>query len=584
MVLPLVSVSSRHPRRCAAVVSLLVALAGAAGGAASAADVLEIQLDSLRVPIPLAQLEAWSRQSGRRGRSSAQEPESDVALWFALLDGDSQDDLRRLLRAPLLRDQGFGRQLLDSWAGSQMLAEVGNLLTTAAGQSTTPLLQVTLRRLLEERREVSMLELLRALPEPRLQLQLDGLLELAQQWRLQLERQREALRQLARLPKLPTIPTPPSGTSSEVPRQEPIPTPQRVTLAVPGRQDLLPLEIWNPPPSPVAPQDRPWLLIMPGLGGTAEQMGWLASALALKGWPVVVVEHPGSDAAAVKATLEGLRPPPGAETLQPRLADLNAVLHAQREGLLPLKPRPRGVVLLGHSLGGVAALLGSGLAPEAGLERRCQRSLNRLPVTNPSLLLQCQLPAAAWPVAPFPPEGLRGVVVYNSFGSLLWPNNGLRTLPVPVLMVGGSVDLVTPPIAEQLALFLPVGHDRSRLVLVDGGSHFSPVRVAGKEAALLRLGSDLVGAPPMAVQALLLRLTEDFLESVEPPPAQAMAPQRLRLDGVSAYVMDGAAAMAWQRGLSPPASAGDWEAPGRSHQFRSEGVDPTGPPPHPPPR
>jgi predicted dienelactone hydrolase len=207
------------------------------------------------------------------------------------------------------------------------------------------------------------------------------------------------------------------------------------------------------------------------------------------------------------------------------------------------------VVLLGHSLGGVAALLGSGLAPEAGLERRCQRSLNRLPITNPSLLLQCQLPAAALPVAPSPPDGLRGVVVYNSFGSLLWPKQGLRSLPVPVMMVGGSLDLVTPPIAEQLALFLPVGHDRSRLVLVDGGSHFSPVRVGVKDEALLRLGSDLVGAPPEAVQALLLRLTEVFLESVEPPPAQGMAPQRLRLDGVSAYVMDGPAAMAWRRRL-----------------------------------
>ncbi|MFN7677003.1 MAG: hypothetical protein ACK5QW_00195, partial [Cyanobacteriota bacterium] len=69
--------------------------------------------------------------------------------------------------------------------------------------------------------------------------------------------------------------------------------------------------------------------------------------------------------------------------------------------------------------------------------------------------------------------------------------------------------------------------------------------------ALLRLGADLVGAPPLAVQALLLRLTEAFLESVEPPPAQAMPPQRLRLDGVSAYVMDGPAATAWQRRLRP---------------------------------
>ncbi|MEB3104672.1 MAG: alpha/beta fold hydrolase [Cyanobacteriota bacterium] len=555
----MLSVSSRHPRRCATAASLLVALAGVLGLPSRGAEVLEIQLDSLRLPISLAQLEAWSRQPARPGRRTAEpaalDGASDLAAWFALLDGQSQQELRQLLRAPLLRDQSFGRQLLDSWAGSQLLAEVGGLLTTPDGRSTTPLLQVTLRRLLEERREVSMLELLRALPTSRLQLQLDGLLSLAQQWRVQLKLQREALRQLVRLPALPTrtLSTPPPAA---VAGSGPVRGPQRLSLLVPGRGEPLPLEIWTPrPAAPFGPQ-RPWLLVMPGLGGTAEQLGWLAAALAERGWPVVVLQHPGSDAAAVKATLNGLRPPPGAETLQPRLADLDAVLRAQSEGLLPLGARTDGVVLIGHSLGGVAALLGSGLAPETGLERRCKRSLDRLPITNPSLLLQCQLPAEALPVAARPPERLRGVVVFNSFGSLLWPQNGVRALPVPVLMVGGSLDLVTPPIAEQLDLFLPVGDDRSRLVLVEGGSHFSPVRVNGREAALLRLGAELVGASPEVVQALLLRLTEEFLESVEPPPAPGMAPQRLRLDGVSAHVMDRPAAAAWQERLRS-ALAGD---------------------------
>jgi predicted dienelactone hydrolase len=392
-----------------------------------------------------------------------------------------------------------------------------------------------------------MLELLRALPEPRLQLQLDGLLGLAQQWRLQLQRQRQALRLLPHLPGR-TLPARAEATAAWGPGLAPLPV--RLTLAVPGRQEPLPLEIWNPPAAISLGASRPLLVVMPGLGGTAEQMAWLAAALAEQGWPVVVLQHPGSDAAAVKATLEGLRAPPGAETLTQRLADLQEVLRAQKEGRLPLNRKPDGVVLIGHSLGGVAALLGASLPPEAGLERRCHRSLNRLPVTNPSLLLQCQLPSEALPVAASPPNGLRGVVVYNSFGSLLWPRQGLRRLSVPVLMVGGSLDMVTPPIAEQLDLFLPVGHDRSRLVLVDGGSHFSPVRVSAREQALLQLGSELVGAPPEAVQALLLHVTEAFLHTLEPPAAQGLPPQRLKLVGVKATVMDGPAAAAWQRRIN----------------------------------
>ena len=48
-----------------------------------------------------------------------------------------------------------------------------------------------------------------------------------------------------------------------------------------------------------APADRPWLLLMPGLGGDPEHFHWLAEDLSEAGWPVVIVEHPGSDAEAV---------------------------------------------------------------------------------------------------------------------------------------------------------------------------------------------------------------------------------------------------------------------------------------------
>jgi hypothetical protein len=149
------------------------------------------------------------------------------------------------------------------------------------------------------------------------------------------------------------------------------------------------------------------------------------------------------------------------------------------------------------------------------------------------------------------------VVLFNSFGSLLWPERGLRDLRVPALLVGGSLDLVTPPLQEQLELFLPAGHPRSRLALVQGGSHFSPLRLAPGDEALFRLGSDWVGVEPEAVQGLLLGLTSDFLDSLARPvsrkvvksAARQVAPgasQRLLHRGVTAYVLDPAAAARWR--------------------------------------
>ena len=151
-------------------VSLLIAAALLPQGRpAAAAELLKLRLDGLEIPIRLDQLEIWSRHPqsspflASRGFGSAG---ADVAVWLELLEADSRTDLLRLLRAPLLRDRTFGRQLLDSWAGGQMLAELGDLLTTPEGKPTTALLQKTLQELLRQQREVTALSLLQALPLP----------------------------------------------------------------------------------------------------------------------------------------------------------------------------------------------------------------------------------------------------------------------------------------------------------------------------------------------------------------------------------------------------------------------------------
>ncbi|MEA5413342.1 ComEC/Rec2 family competence protein, partial [Synechococcus sp. BA-120 BA3] len=232
----------------------------------------------------------------------------------------------------------------------------------------------------------------------------------------------------------------------------------------------------------------------------------------------------------------------------PQPSVVRAVLMgAQRRGEFSV--RGRGVVLFGHSMGALSALLAAGVVPEAGLAERCRKALDRLPIANPSRLLQCQLPSTDLPKRSSPPADLRGLVLLNSFGSLLWPRRGLASLGVPVLMVGGSLDLVTPPLEEQLRLFLQARDPRSRLVMVEGGSHFSPVRLMPTDEVLFRLDEDLVGVDPALVQSALLRLTTEYLQTLEQPlllPAQRRVQQGVTLD-----VLDAAAARRWKAALKP---------------------------------
>jgi predicted dienelactone hydrolase len=258
---------------------------------------------------------------------------------------------------------------------------------------------------------------------------------------------------------------------------------------------------------------------------------------------VLLLDHPGSDERAVRELLEGRRPPPGAETLSDRVLDLQAVVRAVNQG--PLPRLGERVVLMGHSLGGLSSLLAAGLRPESGLARRCDRALDGIPLTNLSRLLQCQLLDVSLPPVQPLAQPLEAVVSLNGFGSLLWPHRGLRALPAPVLLVGGSLDLITPPLGEQLQLFLREGQHQSRLVLLEGGSHFSPVRIDRQEQALFQLGEEFVGVEPQRVQALTLGLTADFLSTLP----KGIAPQRRQLGGVTAYVLNRRQAESWSDAL-----------------------------------
>ena len=123
----------------------------------------------------------------------------------------------------------------------------------------------------------------------------------------------------------------------------------------------------------------------------------------------------------------------------------------------------------------------------------------------------------------------RAVVGLNSFGGLIWPHRSRQALPIPLLIVGGTLDLITPPLDEQLLLLAGLAeHPYSRVVVVEGASHFSPIRVESQAGSvqgddLFQLGEELVGVNPLTVQTVIVQEMIQFLEQLESnsPPAAA---------------------------------------------------------------
>ena len=467
---------------------------------------VEVKIDGLILPVSVEELGAFVRSPTA---DPAQLSQSELSTWMGLLAPESRQGLIRLLKAPVLSRRSLGRQLLSSWGAGPLLGALGELIRVEDGKRINrSLVLSTLEQLLERQATVSTLDVLEALPTQQLRLDLDALVAAANRWRLELKRHQTLMRTLAQKEaRLQLLKGTEGSALADAPRQS--------TLVVDHRSRPLRVERWIPQSSS---KDGLWVLMMPGLGGDPDHFNWLARSLMQAGWPVVVLEHPGSDVAAVQALLEGRQSFDGAAALRDRLADLVAVLDAQRRGDLNIPGT--GVVLMGHSLGALTAVLASGAQPLPGMEQRCESALAGLPLTNLSELLQCELSAGRVLEGNAMASPPRAVVGLNSFGGLIWPHRSSQALPIPLLMVGGTLDLITPPLDEQLPLLAGLAeHPASRVVVVEGASHFSPIRVDGQGKAsegddLFRLGEELVGVNPLSVQRVIVHEVIRFLDSL----------------------------------------------------------------------
>ncbi len=457
----------------------------------------------MSIPISIKELIDWS--------NGAEEKNSELASWLNLLGFKERNGLARFLNTPLVRDKSMARQILRSWSGRKLLDEVSDLILMDEDSSGEGVLD-TLENLLNEKDEVTTLDLLNSLSVKAIHIDLDGWIEVANNWRNELNKQQKLISDLVSINELSVKREEINFLPLEIKESEY----ELISLTVFHRNEPLILEVWNP--SSRNKTRKNWVLLMPGLGGDRNHFNWLARSLSHNGWPVVVLEHPGSDSQALEALVKGRLPLPGAEVIPERLNDLDSIIKAKKSGDIDISPE--NVVLMGHSLGALTAVLSSGVKIDGQLENRCQKVLDNLSLTNLSSLLQCQLIDITLSERKRI-ENLSAIVGMNSFGSFLWQENLDNQINIPLFLTGGTFDLVTPSISEQLGLLLSLSSNPlSRVLLIEGASHFSPIRVEGqmyqsKGKDLFNLGESIVGYHPLSVQSLLAFEIISFLEKLE---------------------------------------------------------------------
>ena len=256
-------------------------------------------------------------------------------------------------------------------------------------------------------------------------------------------------------------------------------------------------------------QPAPLVVIAHGLGSQRSDFAYLAQHLVSHGYIVAIPEHIGSGDRYQKAFLRGeVNVDVSPIEFYSRPRDITHLLdqleqHPNYQKLINWSQ----IGVLGHSFGGTTALITSG-APlnVARVKDICDRDRFTL---NVSLFLQCRasgLPSGEYDLQD---KRIKAVAVLNPVTSSILGPESIKQINIPTLMVGGTMDFVSPYIEEQVHPFLWLTTTHKYLATMVGGSHFSTI----SEANIAGVNEFLKGLRPDLGRKYLQALSLGFFET-----------------------------------------------------------------------
>ncbi len=420
-----------------------------------AAEKINIKFEEMVIPLTIKQLSKLEKYK---------DDSTELIDWLEKNRLIKVFEVSKFLNYPIFKEEGLNRQVLRSWVGSEILSELSKTITVTNDKNGV-LIFNTIENLLEEKKEASILEIIKALPVEEITLDVDNLILIISSWMNELEMQQDLILKLNNL----------ETTNEEVLKKSENKFPSNIfkinkKIYAPHREQPFEVELWT---SNKTNPEKELIIFMPGLAGDIDNFKWIGDELTKRGWPIVFIDHRGSNLKAFTEVLEGKEVIPGSKDFfLYRIKDLDAVLKAHRNGEFDLAND--SYILMGHSLGSLIALLYEGNKPMDQLDTRCDSALSDFAVTNLSKLLQCQLTEIPYAKRNNSKKA-SAIIGFNSFGSLIWPREKSSDIKIPTLLIGGTYDLITPLVNEQFRVFSALNNPLNRFLIIEGASHFSPI-------------------------------------------------------------------------------------------------------------
>ncbi len=488
-----------------------------------AAEKIEIKFEEMSIPISideLSRLDKFNKDS------------REIINWLRNNGLEKIFELSKYLKFPIIKQDGFSKQILRSWIGKKVLSELSNTFIVPNDINGIQVYN-TIEKLLEQKKEISTVDILKTIPADEIQLDLDNLIKIISSWKKALEEQQNYTKKLKFLDESEENINLIFNDNYQLDFKS-----YQINLKVSHREEPLSLKIWTPEMY----KKKDLIIFMPGLGGDVDNFNWLGSGLSKKGWPVIFIEHKGSDSVALNSSIKGDEALPGsADIYLYRIKDLDFVINSYKQGQLGFKDSS-SYILMGHSLGALISMLYEGNPPNNEFLSRCENAFDDFALTNLSKLLQCQLSEITIPEFE-KSKDLKAIVGFNSFGSLIWSNKTNSGIDVPILFIGGTFDLITPLGSEQFKLFLANESNQfNRFLIVEGASHFSPIRIENKNLSqikssdVFKIQENLIGINTHKFQNLTLKIIIQFLNNIQKKEGLKLV-QKQKIDNLNFHIL-----------------------------------------------
>ena len=151
-----------------------------------AAEKINIKFEEMKIPLTIEQLSKLEKYK---------DYSTELIDWLKKNGFIKVFELSKFLEFPVFKEEGLNREVLRSWIGRKILTELTKTIKVPKDDDGIEIYN-TIENLLDEKKEVSTLDIIKALPSEEISLDIDNLILIISSWKNELAMQQNLISKL----------------------------------------------------------------------------------------------------------------------------------------------------------------------------------------------------------------------------------------------------------------------------------------------------------------------------------------------------------------------------------------------------